>query len=148
MIKITIDDWVWFHIQGEPLPVDPDSFVHHYDDGGVIQKFFAFLDAEKIGCLTSRCLNCDLLPVRGRFHGAFTRTDAVRVMHWLEQEGLLPAPNYHEGYKWIKVPRYRDDSSLSWEERYKLLDDHHVKETSFLIAKIRELSEKKNHEHS
>ncbi|WP_078347098.1 hypothetical protein [Mucilaginibacter pedocola] len=42
-------------------------------------------------------------------------------------------------YKWIKVPRYVDDESLSWEERYKRLDEHHVRETSFLIEKIRAL---------
>lgn len=42
-------------------------------------------------------------------------------------------------YKWIKVPRYVDDETLSWEERYKRLNDHHIQETTFLIEKVREL---------
>jgi hypothetical protein len=44
-----------------------------------------------------------------------------------------------ESYKWIKVEKYRDDPSLSWEERYKKLEKHHIEETEFLINKIREL---------
>jgi hypothetical protein len=42
-------------------------------------------------------------------------------------------------YKWIKVKRYEDDTTLSWEERYKRLLDHHEKETKFLIQKVREM---------
>jgi len=42
-------------------------------------------------------------------------------------------------YKWIKVPKYMDDATLSWEERYNRLNEHHIKETTFLIEKIREL---------
>lgn len=42
-------------------------------------------------------------------------------------------------YKWIKVPKYQDDVSLSWEERYNRLNEHHIQETSFLIEKIREI---------
>ncbi|QKJ28714.1 hypothetical protein HQ865_02715 [Mucilaginibacter mali] len=42
-------------------------------------------------------------------------------------------------YKWIKVPKYRDDDSLSWEERYNRLNEHHIQETTFLIDKIREI---------
>ena len=42
-------------------------------------------------------------------------------------------------YKWIKVPKYVDDESLSLEERLKKLQDHHIIETSFLIDKIRTL---------
>ena len=44
-------------------------------------------------------------------------------------------------YSWIKVKRYEDDPSLSWEERYKRLEEHHMKETDFLIKKVRELAE-------
>lgn len=44
-----------------------------------------------------------------------------------------------QGYKWIKVKRYEMDESLSWEERYKQLEAHHEKETTFLIEKIREI---------
>ncbi len=43
-----------------------------------------------------------------------------------------------ETYKWIKVKKYVDDQSLSWEERYKRLEKHHLEETNFLIDKIRE----------
>jgi len=42
-------------------------------------------------------------------------------------------------YKWIKVPKYVDDLSLSWEERYARLNEHHIKETTFLIDKLREI---------
>ncbi len=44
-----------------------------------------------------------------------------------------------ETYKWIKVKSYVDDESLSWEERYKKLEKHHIEETTFLIDKIREV---------
>lgn len=46
----------------------------------------------------------------------------------------------YSGYGWIKVKRYVDDPSLSWEERYARLDSHHTKETTFLINKVRELA--------
>lgn len=42
-----------------------------------------------------------------------------------------------ETYKWIKVKRYVDDASLTWEERYRKLEAHHVEETTFLIEKLR-----------
>jgi hypothetical protein len=42
-------------------------------------------------------------------------------------------------YKWIKVPKYKDDDTLSWEERYLRLNEHHIEETTFLIEKIREI---------
>ena len=44
-----------------------------------------------------------------------------------------------ETYKWIKVKKFVDDQSLSWEERYKRLEKHHLEETNFLIDKIREV---------
>ncbi len=44
-----------------------------------------------------------------------------------------------ETYKWIKVKRYIDDDSLSWQERYESLEKHHLEETNFLINKIREI---------
>lgn len=44
-----------------------------------------------------------------------------------------------ETYKWIKVKKYIDDESLSFEDRYKILLDHHEKESKFLIDKIREI---------
>ncbi len=43
-------------------------------------------------------------------------------------------------YKWIKVKKYTMDESLSWEDRYKKLEEHHIEETKFLIEKVRELA--------
>jgi len=42
-------------------------------------------------------------------------------------------------YRWIKVPKYTDDENLPLEERFKRLQEHHIKETTFLIDKIREI---------
>ena len=33
-------------------------------------------------------------------------------------------------YKWIKVKKFVDDTSLSWEERFQALEKHHI-ETIF-----------------
>jgi hypothetical protein len=44
-----------------------------------------------------------------------------------------------ETYKWIKVKKYVIDENLSWENRYKKLNEHHIEETNFLINKIREM---------
>ena len=46
----------------------------------------------------------------------------------------------YQGYQWIEVPRYEMDEFKSWEERYQELDAHHIRETAFLIAKVRELA--------
>lgn len=48
---------------------------------------------------------------------------------------------YYTDYKWIKVKRYVMDESKSWENRYKDLDEHHIKETTFLISEIRKLAD-------
>ncbi|OAI53307.1 hypothetical protein AYO47_05060 [Planctomyces sp. SCGC AG-212-M04] len=48
----------------------------------------------------------------------------------------------YEGQRWIKVPRYVMDESKTWEERYRQLEEHHVRETTFLIEKVRELAAK------
>lgn len=42
----------------------------------------------------------------------------------------------------IPIKKYVDDPSLSWEERYRRLDAHHVEETQFLIKYIAELEKK------
>jgi len=42
-------------------------------------------------------------------------------------------------YRWIKVKKYVDDENLSYEERYRRLEQHHIEETTFLINKIREI---------
>lgn len=42
-------------------------------------------------------------------------------------------------FKWIKVKRFKDDETKTWEERYKELEKHHVEETQFLIDKIRKI---------
>lgn len=44
-----------------------------------------------------------------------------------------------ETYNWIKTKKYNDDITLSWEERYKKLEKHHIEETSFLIGKVRDI---------
>ncbi|MEL6344514.1 MAG: hypothetical protein AAFV53_15465 [Myxococcota bacterium] len=49
---------------------------------------------------------------------------------------------YLNSYRWVGVPRYRDDPSLSWEARYRRLDAHHVQETEFLIAEVRRLAQR------
>jgi hypothetical protein len=49
---------------------------------------------------------------------------------------------HYGDYKWIKVKRYTMDESKSWEDRYKDLDNHHLKETTFLISEIRALAER------
>ena len=46
----------------------------------------------------------------------------------------------HGNYSWIKVKRYIDDKSLSDKDRYAKLEEHHMKETEFLINKCRELA--------
>lgn len=46
----------------------------------------------------------------------------------------------YEGFRWIKVARHRDDPDLSWEERFKILERHHVEETQFLIDEVRALA--------
>jgi hypothetical protein len=46
----------------------------------------------------------------------------------------------YEGYGWVKVKKYNMDESVSWEERYKQLENHHIQETKFLIDEIRKLS--------
>ena len=48
----------------------------------------------------------------------------------------------YSGYRWIKVPRYTMDESLPWEERYRQLEEHHIRETTFLIEKVRELAQR------
>jgi hypothetical protein len=50
--------------------------------------------------------------------------------------------DHYADFKWIKVKRYTMDKSLSWEDRYRQLDEHHIHETSFLIAEIRQLAAK------
>ncbi len=45
-----------------------------------------------------------------------------------------------ETHRWIGVEKYVDDRTLSLEERYQRLETHHMAETGFLIAKVRELA--------
>jgi len=49
---------------------------------------------------------------------------------------------HYSDYKWIKVKRHTDDPTKSWEDRYKVLDEHHLKETTFLIDEVRKLADK------
>lgn len=39
----------------------------------------------------------------------------------------------------VKTKRYIDDESLTWEERYKRLEKHHLEETKELIKTIEEI---------
>jgi hypothetical protein len=48
---------------------------------------------------------------------------------------------HYQNYDWIKVKRHKYDPSLTWEENYKNLEQHHVKETMFLIEEVRKLAE-------
>ncbi len=45
-------------------------------------------------------------------------------------------------YKWIKVKRYNKDLYSDWKDAYEALEEHHTKETEFLIKKIRDIVEK------
>ena len=45
-----------------------------------------------------------------------------------------------EDFTWIKVKRFVDDSNLPLEERFHLLEKHHLNETKFLINKCRDLA--------
>jgi len=46
----------------------------------------------------------------------------------------------YEGYKWVKVKRHVDDPSKTWEERFRALEEHHIKETTFLVDEVRKLA--------
>lgn len=45
-----------------------------------------------------------------------------------------------EDFSWIKVRRYSKDNSKSAEEQLAELEQHHLKETTFLLNKCRELA--------
>jgi hypothetical protein len=46
----------------------------------------------------------------------------------------------YEGYKWVKVKRHVDDPTKTWEERFRALEEHHIKETTFLVDEVRKLA--------
>lgn len=58
----------------------------------------------------------------------------------MEKKDMTNVEEY-SGYGWIKVKKYTVDESLSWEEKYKALEAHHIAETSFLIKEVRKLAE-------
>ncbi len=60
----------------------------------------------------------------------------------MEARAKMTNEELYSDYKWIKVKRYQMDESKCWQERYKDLDEHHVKETSFLINEVRSLAKK------
>lgn len=39
----------------------------------------------------------------------------------------------------MQIKKYKDDPTLTWEERYKKLEAHHLEETKELIRVIQEL---------
>jgi hypothetical protein len=47
---------------------------------------------------------------------------------------------------WVKVKAYRADNSLSTQQQLENLQEHHLKETSFLVSTIKELCELVCHE--
>lgn len=49
----------------------------------------------------------------------------------------MAGPNDHSR---IRVKRLDDDPALPWDERHRRLSEHHLRETTFLIARIRELA--------
>ena len=49
----------------------------------------------------------------------------------------------NKDFSWIKIPKYKDDPTKSWEERYEDLKKHHIEETSFLIDTISLLKNQK-----
>lgn len=47
---------------------------------------------------------------------------------------------HYEGHRWIRVPKHDDDPTLHPDERYARLEEHHRRETEFLIAEVRKLA--------
>ena len=45
----------------------------------------------------------------------------------------------------IPIKKYIDNISLSWEERYRRLEEHHLEETSWMIGEIQHLEGKWTH---
>ena len=43
-------------------------------------------------------------------------------------------------YKWIKVKGFKESDYDNWKDGFDALNDHHIKETTFLIEKCRELA--------
>lgn len=48
----------------------------------------------------------------------------------------------YQGYAWIKVTKHTFDPQRTDRQNYDDLNEHHVAETTFLIAKVRELAQK------
>jgi hypothetical protein len=46
-----------------------------------------------------------------------------------------------DDFSWIKVQRYAKDDTKSAEEQLGELERHHLKETTFLLNKCRELAQ-------
>ena len=42
-------------------------------------------------------------------------------------------------FSWIKVKQHKYDPNKSWEENYKELEKHHLKEVDFLLKEIERL---------
>jgi hypothetical protein len=69
---------------------------------------------------------------------------ADRRSRWFLEGGVNVGAlvDHYADFKWIKVKKYAMDESLSWEDRYRQLDEHHVQETTFLIEEVRKLAAK------
>ena len=47
---------------------------------------------------------------------------------------------HYADYKWIKVKRFQLDSDATWKNNFITLEEHHLKETTFLIDEVRKLA--------
>lgn len=56
----------------------------------------------------------------------------------MEQKGQTNKDYF--GYKWITVGQFKFDPSKTYEENYKILLEHHIKETNFLLDEVRALA--------
>ncbi len=44
-----------------------------------------------------------------------------------------------EGFAESIVPKFQDDPLMTWEERFKLLEKHHILETTVLAARVKDV---------
>lgn len=68
------------------------------------------------------------------------RNDALALQVKIGDYETASMVDQYKGYKWIKVGRHKDDESKTWKQRHADLNEHHVKETTFLIEEIRKLA--------
>lgn len=47
---------------------------------------------------------------------------------------------HYADFKWIKVKRFKLDQDATWKNNFVSLEEHHLKETTFLIDEVRKLA--------